>query len=221
MGRTRFSSGRLSATKRANIGRLIVFCEGTTEKLYFDYFAEIIKKNKYTDVKVVIESANGNAQTVLYFANEYMEQEENNRKFASYGKYLAFDCDAPSDIQSVILDSYSNNNEYQLLISNYLFETWLLMHFEDINERLSKKETYRRLKDRLHLNESYYKYKGNKGKIREIIKEGNIEKAIDNAKKLEKQYHEQGKTILLSINDMNPYTSVYKLVEQFMAEISE
>lgn len=221
MGRTKFSSHRLSETKKTNIGRVIVFCEGTTEKLYFDYFAEIIRKNKYTDIKVEIETANGNARTVLNFANNYMEQEENNRKFSIYGKYLAFDCDAPSDIQLVVLDSHANDNKYNLLISNYLFETWLLMHFEDINSKLSKRETYTRLKEHLHLKESYSKFKGNKGKIREIIKKGNIEKAIDNAKKLETYYISQGKTILSSVKEMNPYTGVYKLIEQFMAEISE
>lgn len=44
MGRTQLTPRRLSETKKTNIGRLIIFCEGKTEKFYFDYFAEIIKK---------------------------------------------------------------------------------------------------------------------------------------------------------------------------------
>lgn len=32
MGRTRLSPQRLSETKRTNIGRIIIFCEGKTEK---------------------------------------------------------------------------------------------------------------------------------------------------------------------------------------------
>lgn len=47
MGRTRLSPQRLSETKKTNIGRIIIFCEGKTEKYYFDYFAEIMKKRKY------------------------------------------------------------------------------------------------------------------------------------------------------------------------------
>ena len=136
MGRTQLSPQRLSETKKTNIGRIIIFCEGKTEKYYFDYFAEIIKKNKYTDVEVILETADGNAQTVLNFANKFMNNEKHNQKFSTYGKYLAFDCDAPPDIQSVVLAA----NEYELLISNHLFETWLLMHFEDVEKKISKKE---------------------------------------------------------------------------------
>ena len=62
--------------------------------------------------------------------------------------------------------------------SNHLFETWLLMHFEDVDEKISKREIYRRLSSHLHDNYS----KGHKGKTREIVQNGDIEKAIDNAK---------------------------------------
>lgn len=216
MGRTELSPQRLSQTKKTNIGRIIIFCEGKTEKFYFDYFAEIIKKNKYTEVKVEIEPANGNAQTVLNFANGYMGREENNRKYSQYGMYLAFDCDDPPDIQAVISASQTCDKKYELLISNYLFETWLLMHFEDVDVKLSKRETYHRLSS--HLRDAYSK--GYRGKAREILLNGNIEKAIDNAKALEEAYVAQGKSIYLSVKDMNPYTSVHKLIEQFMVEIS-
>lgn len=185
---------------------------GRTEKYYFDYFAEIIKKNKYTDIEVIIETANGNAQTVLNLADRFMEEEENNQKYSTYGKYLAFDCDDPPDIQTVVLAS----REYELLISNYLFETWLLMHFEEVDTKLTKREIYRRLSDHLHGDYS----KGHKGKTREIVLNGSIERAIDNAKLLEKLYRSQGKNVFSDIVGMNPYTSVYKLVEQFMLEIS-
>lgn len=213
MGRTQLSPQRLSETKKTNIGRIIIFCEGKTEKYYFDYFAEIIKKNKYTDVEVILETANGNAQTVLNCANKFMAEEEHNRKFNTYGKYLAFDCDDPPNIQSVVVAAAG----YELLISNHLFEIWLLMHFEDVKEKISKREIYRRLSEHLHSTYS----KGHKGKTREIVQNGNIEKAIDNARNLEKQYVAKGKNIFTNINDMNPFTSVYKLIEQFMVEISK
>lgn len=212
MSRTLLSPERRSETKKTNIGKVIIFCEGKTEKFYFDYFAEIIKQNKYTDVEVVVETANGNAQTVLKLAGSFMDEEENNRKYSTYGKYLAFDCDDPPDIQAVVLSS----KEYELLISNHLFETWLLMHFEEVDTTLTKREIYRRLSNHLHGSYS----KGHKGKTREIVQNGSIEKAIDNAKALEQLYETQGKTVFANINEMNPYTSVHKLIEQFMVEIS-
>ena len=212
MGRTQLSPQRLAGTKRLNIGRIIIFCEGKTEKYYFDYFAEIIKKNKYTDVEVILEAADGNAQRVLNYANGFMSDEEHSHKFSSYGKYLVFDCDAPPNIQAVVTAA----NDYELLISNHLFETWLLMHFEDVETKLSKREIYRRLSEHLH---SAYA-KGRKGKTREIVLTGNVEKAIDFAKSLERKYILEGKTVFTNIAEMNPYTSVYKLVEQLMVEIS-
>lgn len=208
----RLSPQRLFETRKTNLGRIIIFCEGKTEKDYFDYFAEIIRKNKYTDVEVILKTADGNAQTVLNCADEFLTDERNNQKFSTYGKYLAFDCDDPPNIQTVILAA----TDYELLISNYLFETWLLMHFEDIEEKISKGEIYQRLSAHIH---NVYS-KGHKGKIREIIQNGNIEKAIDNARILEKKYTAEGKSIFTNIKDMNPYTSVYKLIEQFMVEIS-
>lgn len=141
MGRTQLSPQRLVETKKTNIRHIIIFCEGKTEKYYFDYFAEIIKKNKYTDVEVVLETANGNAQTVLTYANHFMSDEEHNRRFSTYGKYLAFDCDDPPNIQDVVLAT----KDYELLISNHLFEVWLLMHLEEMEAKLSKREIYRRL----------------------------------------------------------------------------
>jgi len=212
MARTVLSRQRLTEIKRTNIGRTIIFCEGRTEKYYFDYFAEIIRKNKYNDVEVVLETAGGNARTVLNFANEYMSKEENNRRYSTYGKYLVFDCDAPPEIQAVVLSS----REYELLISNYLFETWLLMHFEEVDIRLTKRLTYSRLSEYLH--DTYRK--GHKGRTREIIQSGSVENAINNARKLDEHYESEGKSVFSDIKEMNPYTSVYRLIEQFMAEIS-
>lgn len=211
-GRTLLSPERLSETKRLHIGKVLIFCEGNSEKYYFDYFAQILNTNKYTELEVVLESADGNARTVLNYANRFFENEENSRKYAFFEKYLAFDCDDPPNIQSVIQDAAS----YHLLVSNYLFETWLLMHFEDIDSRITKAETYRRLTS--HLRNTYEK--GSQGKTREIIQNGSVEKAIRHAAALKKRYAERGKTVFANIADMNPYTSVYELVEQFMAEIS-
>lgn len=43
----------------------------------------------------------------------------------------------------------------------------------------------------------------------------------DNANILERNYQEQGKNISANISEMNPYTSVHKLIGQLMVEISE
>ncbi len=161
---------------------------------------------------MILESADGNAQTVLNCANDFLSSEDNNRKYKNHGKYLVFDCDAPPTIQTVINEA----GDYKLLISNHLFETWLLMHFEDVEIKLPKRKIHAKLSEYLCRKYS----KGRKGITREIIINGDIGKAIDNAKVLVSKYEAEGKTIYTNIDEMNPYTNVYELIEQFMVEIS-
>lgn len=212
MGRILLSPSRLKETRKLNIGHIIVFCEGKTEKFYFDYFAEIISSNKYSEIEVKLEDAHGNARAVLNYANDFLCKDENNAKFSNYGKYLVFDCDAPNDIQNVICEAHS----YKLLVSNYLFETWLLMHFEDVNTKITKKQTYKHLTE--HLQTEYKK--GHKGITRAIIQKGDLAKAIANGRELEQKYKAENKSILTNINDMNPFVSLHCLIEQFLIAIS-
>lgn len=217
MPKTTLTPERKVAIEKQYLGNILIFCEGMTEKFYLDYFAEIInKKNKYTDIKVETESANGNSRRVLNFANTFMESETNNRKYLNYNKYLIFDCDSPKDIQAVIKDMISSRKEYNLLVSNFLFEVWLLMHFEIVDTKMSKIKIYEKLGS--HLTNNYVK--ANAGIIREIIRTGNVEDAIKNAQDLYKKYEIAGKKIELNIKDMNPYTNIHNLIEQFMVEIS-
>ena len=217
MSRLRLIS-RTVETKNINLGKIILFCEGNTEKYYFEYFADIINKDtgKYNNIVIITQNAGGNAQKVLNYAEDFLKEEKNNRAYSAYGKYLIFDCDAPPNIASVINIANKSVHNYILLVSNHFFETWLLMHFEDIDIVLSKKKTFERLSD--HLSTQYKKAR--KGLTREILQKGDINKAIDFAKKLDEKYLSDEINISNSIEKMNPYSNVYKLVEQLLALIS-
>ena len=119
MARTRLSPSRQANIKNANIGKIILFCEGETEKNYFEYFADILTKNKYNNIQVVVETASGNASRVLNAADEYLKNEVNLRKYANYKKYLVFDCDAPPNVQRVINKMLISMNNYELVVSAY------------------------------------------------------------------------------------------------------
>ncbi len=216
LGRTVLSPSRHKNIKNTNIGHMILFCEGLTEKYYFEYFIDIIKKNKFNDIRIEIESADGNSSRVLKFADDYLAVEDNNRKYSNYKKYLVFDCDSPPNIQRVIDKICLSENGYEMLVSNYLFETWLLMHFENVTEKISKEYTYKRLSE--HLVNQYKK--ASAGLIREIIQNGSVEEAMRNAESLAAKYSQEGKNICNSIGKMNPYTNVNILVEQLLAVIS-
>lgn len=110
----------------------------------------------------------------------------------------------------------SSANNYEVVVSNFLFEIWLLMHFEIVEKKLTKGEIYRRLES--HLRNNYEK--ANEGLIREIIQKGSVEAAIDNAESLAKQYIERKINLTENIEAMNPFTNIYSLVEQLLAAIS-
>ncbi len=206
-------------SKYINLGKIIIFCEGLTEKYYLDYFSNIIckKPNKYNEVEILTETACGNAQAVLNYANDFLSKDDNNSKYSDYEKYLVFDCDAPNNIQDVIINASSNTNNYKLLISNYFFETWLLMHFENIDGKLSKRKTAERLT--YNLDNCYEK--ANEGIIREIINNGDVEKAIDFSKQISEKYSSLGYSYLSSIKKMNPFSNLYLLIEEFLIYISQ
>lgn len=217
MPRTKLSKKREIAIKEPYLGRIIIFCEGKTERYYFEYFAEIINSNgnKYSDVTVEVANIpGGNARNVLNCANEFLDESNNAQIYKNYEKVLIFDCDAPDDIQSVIVDS----ERYTLFVSNPLFETWLLMHFEEVDVVLKKKEIYLKLTEWLDIDK--YK-KGQKGLTRKIIHDSKqIENAIINAENLKNKYTSAEKTIYFNIKEMNPFTNVHEIVELLMYEIT-
>lgn len=216
MGRTILSPKNKIEIQREYIGKIILFCEGMSEKYYLDYFKDIITKNKYTDIQIETESADGNARTVFNFAEDFLSKDENIRKYIHHKKYLVFDCDDPSDIQGVILEMLNSSNNYSLLVSNHRFEIWLLMHFEHIYDYIKKRDISAHLNN--YLNHDYKK--ADAGIIREILNNGNVEAAIKNGYELENKYKSEGKTITSNIEEMNPYSNIHTLIEQFMAEIS-
>lgn len=219
MGRIDLSKPRTIGTMQVFVGKTIIFCEGFTEYNYINGFAQVLNaKSKFTNVDLKIENAEGNARTVLDCANTFFGNEENRKKYYNYDTYLMYDCDDPTDIESVITESLKSEYKYKLLITNFLFEVWLLMHFEEVDKKISKSEIEDRLK--FHLNLEYYrsKEKANNGLIRQIISTGKVNLAIENAERLEKTYSDYN--LELDIKKMNPYTSVHKLMEKISDEFS-
>lgn len=214
MARTMLSSTRKHDFEEPNIGQIIIFCEGETEEYYFDYFAEIIR-NKYNHIIVETQTVGSDAQAVLDYADKFIGDVNNNRKYKDCDKYLVFDCDAPTNIQEIV--NKTRGSDYILLVTNYSFETWLLMYFEEVNVARKNFATIQELEKFLH--DERYK-KGSKGKVREIIQNGDFERASDNADRLMKTYSDSGLTIYSDIDKMNPYTNVHELVKQFMVVLS-
>ena len=193
---------------------MILFCEGSTEKYYFEHLVGIIKKNKFDDIEIEIaDPVGGNSITVLNYADEYLLDHKNNTKYSNYMKYLIFDCDDKLvDPQDIINKAVSSKNSYEILVSNRAFEIWFLMHFEIVDAEHNNK-----IIERLNSKLVHGYRKASKGIISEIVHNGSVKSAIENAKHLCDKYEHEGMNICNSIKEMNPYTNVHVLVEQLLA----
>ena len=166
--------------KPENLGKLLIFVEGSTEYNYIDYLKEYYENNKcspYTDMVIEQINTSGNAKGVYNRAEEFLQDENNSRVYRDYEKHLVFDCDAPEDIQEVINLMLESENNYILDYSNLLFETWLLMHFYEVlpDENNDKRNIIHEIADALCL--TYYgtSEKADPGTIKKILAtDGNL-----------------------------------------------
>lgn len=223
MPRLSLNTNRTEKTQKTYLGKMLLFCEGITEYNYFNYFAKIINLNrdKFSNIIIEFEKVGGNARTVFEYANNYLSENNNSSKYHNYEKYLIFDCDDPKEIQDLINEIECCENHYKLLLTNFLFEIWLIMHFQDLDEELKKRESFKIMAEFLSIKNYTSRQKSSEGMIRKIINNGdNIIKAIENAKKLDTKYKEEGYLLNKDIKKMNPFTTVHTLVEELLSEIS-
>ena len=201
-------------------GKLLIFCEGSTEYNYMDYFRTYLENNrkvKYTDVVLEPINTEGNARHVFQYAEEFLLDENNSRKYALYEKHLIFDCDAPEDIQTVITDMLDSGNEYILDYSNIVFETWLVMHFQEMEHESNKtkRQVYSAMSDFLGVDNYGSKEKAAPGTIATLLSsdgDKSIRAAILNATKLEKYWKEEEMDYKKDIKTMNPSVSILERV---------
>ena len=213
--------------KPENAGKLLIFCEGTTEYNYLDYFRQYINNNlkaKYSDIVIEPVKVGGNAMRVYDFAEEFLQNEVNSSKYLYYEKHLVFDCDAPEDIQSVLKMMKTSDNNFILDYSNLLFETWLVMHFQNLEAGVDvdKRSIIRAIRQHLNVTRYTTKTKSSKGTIGKILGSNGNEKirmAIENAKVLEKHWKDVGCDMYKDIKKMNPSVEIYKLIERLLDEV--
>ena len=218
---------KITNPRPENAGKLLIFCEGHTEYNYLDYFRSYIDNNlraKFSDIVIEPINAEGNAMHVYNYAEEFLETDENASKYLHYEKHLVFDCDAPENIQEVIALMKDSENDYILDYSNLLFETWLVMHFQNLEpgKDNSKRAILKLMRDYLDVTKYTKKMKASKGTIGKILGSNGNEKiraAIENAKLLEKHWKDTGKDMDKDITQMNPSVDIYKLIERLLDEI--
>lgn len=202
----RINNFKTRGRDRANRTRnslVVIACEGKnkTEETYFKNFKSkkcIIKFSKGNSTDPV-----GIVNGLIKFIDTEIGREENDKYYA------VFDTDVNKNIQSQIDEAklIAEKNGVEIIVSTPTFEFWYILHFEYTTKLYNSSEDV--IEDALEKIEGYTK----KMNVFPIIKDKTIS-AINDAKKVEK-YHINLRQALDN-EKCNPYTSVYKIVEELI-----
>ena len=115
LGRLVNGERKINNPKPENAGSLLIFCEGSTEYNYLSYFKSYLEHNlkaHYSSIVLEPINAEGNAMHVYNYAEEFLKNDTNRKKYDLYEKHLVFDCDAPENIEEVLRLMSLSENEY-------------------------------------------------------------------------------------------------------------
>lgn len=196
MGRSR-GRERRGITPNKSVG---IYCEGYTEKRYFDM---VKRKHSKSNVKVRTEAMSKSHISLVEKVISKEKKEKNDIVVVVFD----YDGNDVNNIQQAI--ALANNHNYYIFYTNYCFELWLLLHFEDLKTKSNllplvlnqKLEQYCEV-------ELWNNYKNEKFPDIQNYFEYDIENAIQNAFKLP-----NGNVNIQLVNQpyviqQNPYTNI-------------
>lgn len=202
-GMRKFEQRKRNKKDRQKNSFVIIGCEGLnkTEKLYFKNFHSkkcIIKfaKGNSTDPKGIV-------QDIINFIKNDIEIDENDKVYA------VFDTDVNQNKQKQIEEAkkLAKENGVEIITSTPTFELWFLLHYGYTTKSfVSNNDLQNELKKHV---EGYAKNNNTYLTIKDFTG-----KAIANSKKLEKYQLDRGQA--LDSEECNPYTAVYKVVEELI-----
>ncbi len=181
-----------------------IFCEGETEKIYFN-----ILNSKYRTVnvhvtdhpKVIPVVGQGQAIQLIEYAKKSLSTAARFKGLDIDQVYIVFDKDDLTRTQLDMAFSLADANDYKILFSNECFDLWVLLHYEDCNRPLSRKEIYRKLTT-LMSSINYEKCKADEDLFAKALK-NRIHLAMANSSNsLFKTRHE------------NPYTNAREIIHE-------
>ncbi|MCK4259528.1 MAG: RloB domain-containing protein [Halanaerobiales bacterium] len=212
---------RKEGSRLAHPERYLIICEGTkTEPNYFEGIKKRIE-NKYNrrmndriNVTLTIEGTGRNTLSLLDYAKGIVKKEKKENREYEY-IWLVYDLDDfPRDnfdntAHSVkaLNDNDNDFTKWHVAWSNQCIELWFLLHFNYYNSDIHR-DMYKEKLNKIFKDNNLIEYKKNNKDIFEIlIKYGNLDDAIDNAKRLSKETGGQPSS------KMAPATKVYELVD--------
>ena len=135
--------GRQNKRSRKHRQSFIVFCEGETEQGYFTGFRVRAKTMR-----------GGNAITVVEDSLRWIRYYKADKKYDQL--WVVFDKDESTDEEFNQAIRKAEENSLRVAYSNVSFELWILMHFEQVNSEISRKEYESLIKKHI----SWYRTRG-------------------------------------------------------------
>lgn len=181
---------------------VVIACEGKYNKTERKYFESFGNKN------CIVRFSNGSSTDPVGIVKDLIKYIDCEIGRVENDKYYAvFDTDLNKDIQEQIEEAkkLANENGVEIITSTPTFEFWYILHYGYTTKTYTSSEDVQN---------------DIKTKIKDYSKNMNVyplladktEKAIKNAKKVEKYHFDLGQA--LDNENCNPYTSVYKVVEE-------
>lgn len=217
---------RKEESKKLAPYRYLIVCEGTkTEPNYFlgiknlidhKYEDKVVVKKRKLDINIV--GTGRNTEDLVKFTVEEINKTKSLGELPYGNVWVVFDKDDFTDNQFNNAITQALKNGYKVAWSNEAIELWFLLHFEYMQSAVHRYQYIDKLNEYFNVL-GLGKYEKNLDNIFNILKEnGDLGKAIANAKRLRKMHEEIGIT---KAAQMNPSTTVDKLVEELLAIIEE
>jgi len=194
----------------------LIVCEGTkTEPNYFESLKESLPKGVLELANIDIDGTGKNTLSIIEESIKLRKcyEEKYLRKIDKVWAVFDRDSFPAVNFNNAINKGENSKPKINCAWTNEAFELWYLLHFNFYNTGLSRGQ-YKKLLEK-EINKTYKKkdfvYLKNSKEMFSILENyGNLDFAIDNAKKLELLYTDK------NYSNHNPCTKVHKLIQELL-----
>lgn len=197
-------------SKRAPNERILIVCEGETERLYLTGIKKKFKLGITKEINIPDENDPSPISVVNYAIEKYNEDRKNNINNEYDHVFCVIDRDIHQSYEKAVSEITKQNktikaNKFQIYLSDPSIEYWLLLH-HTYTDRPYNSNAHKSRGDYVQSDLKKYvpNYKKTDVNIIERFLE-NLNVALENARKADIVARERG--------DTNPSTKLYELIE--------
>lgn len=126
--------------------KIMIYCEGETEKQYFDMLSRKYSKSTVTSKRISVKTKVMGNKNPLNLVKEAIRTLEHDRKKNNVDlAYVVFDNDCHKDEEISTAMQLAKKNKLEVVYSNITFDLWILLHFEQVNRYMTKQNIYEKL----------------------------------------------------------------------------